>query len=282
MKTTEFNKIVSRLKEKIHQSDSGEENFQTRVLVNIDYCATAYNELRNLALKSTLNQDEEIYLFKVIKPYVLGEYMYYSKLFEIQTQKPVTSIKEQKKFFKRIMLKAQQFFNENREFYHYHLSGSEQFDDKYFVRTKTICWINPQQIVADLDFSTSHDYKLAMIKFYRKITEHCKTEMNNLKAIKKQDILQDGFQQIKTTLFWTAKKRALLELIYGIYSTRAVNNGKVDIKDLVKVFEIIFNIKLAGFYHTWFEIRQRKIERTRFIDLMKNCLINLMEDADER
>ena len=281
MKTNQFNEIADRLKEKIHQPDSNENNFQNKILMNLDYCVSAYNSLRDFVLNSTLNQEEEIYLFKVIKPYVLGEYLYHSKLFEIQTQKPVVSIKKQKKFFREIILKAQQFFMENREFYHYCLSGSKHFDDKYFVRTKTICWLNPQQIVTDMDFSTSHDYKLATIISYQKIIDHCKTEVNHLNTLKKQVILMNGVQ-IKSKLTWTETKRALLELIYAIYSTGAVNNGKVDIKDLVKAFESIFNISLPRYYHTWMEIRQRKIRRTQFIDLMKKCLIRRMDDADEK
>ncbi len=281
MKTNQFEEITNRLKEKINQSDSGEDSFQNRILVNIDYCVSAYNELRDFVLSSTLSKEEEIYLFKVIKPYILGEYLYYSKLFEIQTQKPVTSIKEQKKFLRGIIIKIQQFLAENREFYHYYLSNSKHLDDKYFVRTKTICWINPQQIVTDLDFSTSHDYKLATIKSYLKIIEHCKTEINSLNIIKKQVVSQEGFQFI-TKMTWTETKRALLELIYAIYSTGAINNGKVDIKDLVKAFEAIFNISLPRFYHTWFEMRQRKTQRTQFIDLMKRSLIKRMNEADEK
>lgn len=207
MKTTEFNEIIDRLKDKIYQLDSNEENFQSRVLINIDYCVSAYNELRELVLKSTLGKEEEIFLFKVIKPAILIEYMYYSKLFELQTQKPVASIKEQRNFFKEIILKSQQYLNENREFYHYCLSGSKHFDDKYFVRTKTICWINPQQIVTDLDFSTSHDHKLATMTFYQKLIIYCNAEINNIKIRKKQILSLEGLQ-VKTNLTWTETKRA--------------------------------------------------------------------------
>lgn len=283
MENNEFRRIINVSDEKVRQLDYDEDNFQNRTLAAINLYANAYNELREAVLKFGLNStEEEIHFFKITKSYVLGEYLYHSKLFEIATKRPVTSIKDQKKFLKRMIFQAQQFFNENHEFYHYYRSGSEHLDDKYFVRTKTIYCIHPHHFIIDLVFSTSHDYTLAAIKAYEKIIKYCKTEILNLRALKYPFISQKDSAQIKTNLTWTEKKRALIELIYGIYCSGAVNNGKIEIKELISVFEIVFNVQLPGFYHTWGEIRLRKTGHTRFIDFMKKCLIKQMDDADEK
>ena len=195
---------------------------------------------------------------------------------------PVASVKKQKKFLRSMIFQGQQFFKENNEFYQYYRSGSDHLDDKYFVRTKTICSINPYHIAVDLFFSTSHDYTLATIKANERIIAYCTTAINNLKTQKLQKISQNGLIQIKTNLFWTGSKTALIEMIYAIHSTGVINNGKADIKELVNAFEIILNIKLSRFYHTFFEMRLRKFDRTSYLDLMKKCLIKRMDAADER
>jgi len=178
---------------------------------------------------------------------------------------------------------AQLFFDENPEFYRYYRSKAEHLDDKYFVRTKISCYFNCHHFIVDPCFSTSHDYTLAAIKAYEKVIDYCKNEINNLKLLKRLPVSPDGSIQFRTNLTWTQKKRALIELIYAILSSGAVNNGKADINEMVRAFEIVFNVKLPRFYHIWFEMRSRKPDnRVWFIDLLKKSLLKRMDDADEK
>ncbi len=131
----------------------------------IGICSCALLELREYVNQQDFkSKEEEIYFFKVIKPYELGEYLFFSKLFEIETRRPVTTIKAQQKYLKKMISQAQQFFNENPESYQYYRSGATIFDEKCFVRAKTINCLNAHHFVVDLNFSTSHDYTLAAIK----------------------------------------------------------------------------------------------------------------------
>jgi hypothetical protein len=72
-----------------------------------------------------------------------------------------------------------------------------------------------------------------------------------------------------------------MQIIYGFYYTGAVNNGNVSIKELVKGFESLFNIKLSGYYHTFYEITQLKKEPLAYLDLMKETLLKLLEESNE-
>ena len=83
-------------------------------------------------------------------------------------------------------------------------------------------------------------------------------------------------------LLWTESKIALSELIYAIHSTGAINKGATDINELVKVFEELFHIELGNPYRAFVEMRLRKKDRTRFIDLLRNRLLDRMDDADQR
>lgn len=45
---------------------------------------------------------------------------------------------------------------------------------------------------------------------------------------------------------WTDSNIALVELIYALHSASFINNGKIDIKELVELFEKLFNIEPCG------------------------------------
>ena len=277
-------KIVEKLKDNLQKVDRNESCDLLYIERAIGICSSALLELREFVNQYTFkDKEEEIHFFKSTKPYVLSEYLFYSKLFEIEAKRPLTSIKARKKYLKRMIDEAQFFFDDNPEFYHYYRSGSEHLDDKYFARTNISCYFNCHHFIVDPCFSTSHDYTQAAIKAYEKVIDYCKNEINNLKLLKRLPVSPDRSIQFRTNLTWTQKKRALIELIYAILSSGAVNNGKADINEMVRAFEIVFNIKLPRFYHVWFEIRSRKPDkRTWFIDLLKKSLLRRMDDADEK
>jgi hypothetical protein len=206
----------------------------------IGVCSCALMELRECVNQQDFKtQEEEIYFFKVTKPYVLEEYLYYSKLFEIETRRPVTTTRAQKRFLKKMISQAQQFFNENPEFYQYYRGGSEHLDDRYFVRTEISCFLNCHHFIFDPCFSTSHDYTLAAIKANEKIIICCKAEINQLDVFKNSVALLRNLRQKKINLSWTGSKTALIEMIYAVHSTGTVNHGTADIKELVEGFEIL-------------------------------------------
>jgi len=69
-------------------------------------------------------------------------------------------------------------------------------------------------------------------------------------------------------------------LIYAVHSQGVFNNGSVDIKPIATVFERAFNVDLGEFYHTCLEIKYRKINRTKFLDELKESLIKRMDEQD--
>ena len=84
------------------------------------------------------------------------------------------------------------------------------------------------------------------------------------------------------SLIWTASKTAFTELIYALYSHGAFNNGNTEIKLIAKTFEDAFNIELGDFYHTFMELKARKINRTKFLDRLCEALIKKMDEQDEK
>ena len=275
-------KIIEELNGNLATAYNNEARDLLLIEQSIGICSSALMELREWINQYNFkDKEEEIHFFKVTKPYVLEEYLYFSKLFEIEIRRPVTTIRVQKRYLKKIISKAQRFFNENLEFYQYYRDRSTHLDDKYFARHRTINCLNAHRFVVDPVFSTSHDYILAATQANEKIIIFCKAEINQLEELGRATDLQKLLKQAKLNFKWTGSKTDLMEMIYGAHSTDSINNGKAEINELVKGFEIFFNIELPRFYRTFSEMKERA-NRTSFLDLMKKCLIKRMDETDEK
>lgn len=149
-------------------------------------------------------------------------------------------------------------------------------DYKYFVRGKHDIKLSLDTFYfeADHNFSTSHDYKVAKII------------ANDLIQVYLEDQLHSTLYRDKSLeppkLNWTGSKTALIELIYALHSQGVFDNGNVDIKVISKIFESAFNVNLGDFYHTFMELKSRKINRTKFLDNLRDSLIRKMNEQDEK
>ena len=85
---------------------------------------------------------------------------------------------------------------------------------------------------------------------------------------------------IKSKSKWTGKKIFLIELAYGIHHTDMVNGGNSEIKDIIEGFEQMFDIELKEHSRSFIEIKRRKIDRTKFLDIMKSRLEDRMDESD--
>lgn len=83
----------------------------------------------------------------------------------------------------------------------------------------------------------------------------------------------------KVKLTWTDNKSALIELIYALYYNASFNNGKADIIEISRYFEIVFNIDLGDVYRTFLELKNRNA-RTKFISNLNDILQKKMKEGD--
>jgi hypothetical protein len=77
---------------------------------------------------------------------------------------------------------------------------------------------------------------------------------------------------------WTDKKIDLVELIYALYASRSLNNGKVDIADIATFFEKSFQLEIGDVYRKYIEIKNRKFETTKYLDHLSEILRKKIED----
>ena len=81
---------------------------------------------------------------------------------------------------------------------------------------------------------------------------------------------------------WTGSKASMIELIYALHYQGVFDNGNTDIRLIAKYFENIFNIDLGDFYHAYLELKNRKVNRTKFLDSLRDRLIMKMDEQDEK
>lgn len=226
------------------------------------------------------DKNEEIEFFRNIKPMFVAKLIYYNEIYTIETNKPYGSIKTLRKFYKTELLKLKTFFDENQEFYRYYRTNNQCLDKKYFVRGKYDIKLTLDSFYfqADQSFSTSHDYKLAKILANDLIKSYIESEITKLEDT--HDHLQPINLPSKKQK-WTGSKVELIEIIYALHTEGVFNNGKSSLKEVVSYFESAFDIGLGQFHRVFLEIRNRKTEKTKFINTLKNKLINRMDEADE-
>ena len=80
---------------------------------------------------------------------------------------------------------------------------------------------------------------------------------------------------------WTGKAVWLVELVYALHSIPVIGGGCVDIKDIIALFEFIFNVKLNRFYDTFNSLRNMAKDRTPFLNMLRDSLLRKMNDMDK-
>jgi hypothetical protein len=224
--------------------------------------------------------EDEILFFKQIKPTVLGKLIYYNKVFRIETACPVSNGNMYESYFAMHLRELKQEYSEhvcNSDFYRYYRSGRNDRDEQYFTLGKINCYDGLNSFVFEIDtkFSTYFDYKVAKIianeLIYNYLTTKLSPEQN-------PDVL---LQQEETKdFFWTQTKNALIELIYALYACDAISHGKIGIRKISMVFQILFRVSLNDIHNSFHRMKTRAGSRTLFLDQLKYSLEEYMDRED--
>lgn len=79
-------------------------------------------------------------------------------------------------------------------------------------------------------------------------------------------------------LQWTANKIDLVEIIYALQASQAINNGNITLKELVEAIEYIFNTNLGDYSRIFYDLQNRS-NTTKFLDVLKDALEIKVERA---
>ncbi len=247
------------------------------VEVTITTIQKVKKEILRVGFKSV---SEEIHFFKEIKPQFTSKRIYYNSVYRIETKKPSGSTRILKKYYNNELEKLKRYFDDNLDFYKYYRTKSTYLDYKYFVRGSFDVKQSLDNFYyeTDLNFSTSHDFKIAKIianDLLQLYLEDCIKLLDR----KSNKLITQRNPNVK--LIWTGSKIALTELLYALQTEGVFNNGSADLKIIAEFFEDNFSLDLGQYRRNFLEIRARKENRTKFLDTLKTNLLKRMDDTDE-
>jgi hypothetical protein len=220
---------------------------------------------------------EEIRFFKEIKPRFFALLIYHNGVFDIETHRPVGGGQALRAYLEKELGKLDEFFAANADFQRYLRTNATYLDEKYFLRGTHDVTLALDSFVFDADprFSTSRDHNAARMIANERLAAYLEAALAELEARKagRTGMPEGG------GLDWKLSKTSCIELLYALHSVGAF--GKTDVKRIASHFESAFNIDLKNYYHTFLEIRIRKTSRAAFLELLREKLIQRMDDADD-
>ena len=227
-------------------------------------------------------KEDEILFFKVQKPEILGRLLFFYKIYRIETQCPNGSDEVIKGYISRELDNLTYFFNRNLDFYQYYRSHSILYDEYYFVRGKSdlrLC-TDSAQFDKDPNFSTGYDYKVAKIIANEMLRIYLNKRLVKLET---NTQVEGNLQKcLKYPFRFTGKKVFLIELGYSLVSSGDINNGNVEIKEMMNFLGTVFQMELGDYYAAYIAMKERKKDRTAYLSRLQESLVKRMDEDDSK
>ena len=224
-------------------------------------------------------KEDEILFFKTQKPEILGRLLFFYKIYKIETQFPNGSDEVIRNYINRELDNLTYFFNRNLDFYQYYRSHSTVYDEYYFVRGNAdlrLC-TDSAQFDKDPNFSTGYDYKVAKIIANEMLRIYLNKRLVKLET---NNQIEDNLQKyLKYPFRFTGKKVFLIELGYALVSAGDINNGNVEIKEIMKFLSTVFQVDLGDYYASYIAMKERK-DQTAYLHHLIDSLIKRMNEDD--
>ncbi|CUP69816.1 MULTISPECIES: RteC domain-containing protein [Bacteroidales] len=227
-------------------------------------------------------KEDEITFFKTQKPEILGRLLFFYKIYRIETQCPNGSDDVIRSYINRELDNLTYFFNRNLDFYQYYRSHSTLYDEYYFVRGKSdlrLC-TDSAQFDKDPNFSTGYDYKVAKIIANEMLRIYLNKRLVKLET---NTQVEDNLQKcLKYPFRFTGKKVFLIELGYSLVSSGDINNGNVEIKEMMNFLGTVFQVELGDYYAAYIAMKERKKDRTAYLSRLQDSLVKRMDEDDSK
>lgn len=230
-------------------------------------------ELKDYVLsKGFEDKQEEIEFFRDVKPMLFAKLLFYNKLYQIETGRPVDLDKASRKYFKNHLAILEEGYNNSisvTEFYRYYRSGRRDLDEQYFTRGH-IYWkqgFDNWVFEMDVRFSTYYDHELARIIACDLLYEYLNFRLENLDYRPDQGGIKPG---TSTKIPWTESKNALIELIYALHISQSVGHGKSGIRQIAALFQSVFDVQFGDIHHAFHRMKYRT--GPSYLDRLKKSL----------
>lgn len=235
------------------------------------YCTQVNGILKDFSFRDLSG---EIHFFKNIQPLFLKELFYFSKLYALESDKPVGSRERQKAYYNLQLDRHSTLIDQHRSIYQYYRSGRSDCDHQFFIRGAKEAPFAPElNLYMDGQCASVYSLKVSELLAAEELCDHITAKLEMVQAA------HNDAGESQSPLVWTDSNASLVELIYALHARGAINHGKLDMKQIIQRIELLFNVKLGNFYQVIKSIRTRK-DRTAFLNNLITAAVKRMDDTD--
>lgn len=222
------------------------------------------------------NIQSEIYYFKKIKSVLLGYIQFLTFVKDIELRKPPIKSKKLKDYYLVELSDLKSKIITYNYWHSYYKSNSAMFDKQFFTRMESHMIKSIGDTVVEINKDTNTPYVpiFSMVIGFDLLNEYLKNKIKSFDCSNTIDI------NTESPLKWTDSKINLIELIYALHAKGSFNYGQIDLKSIAQYFENIFQIDLGQVNRIFVDIRSRKNGTTKYLDILKECLINKINNTD--
>lgn len=226
-----------------------------------------------------ISSQEEVFYFKYIKTHLLASIQYYSLVQRIELKKPPRKRKKIKRYYLKELYKIKRKLHKKSFYYNYYKAGSSHLDQQLFLRIGKDIFCTTGSYILDIDKrnSTPAVHVFAQIEAYERLRHYLKTKIKTFASKAKVESAKAD-----NPLRWTTSKVDLIELVYALHAAGVFNNGRADIKEIAECLQRIFDVDLGQYNRVFYDIRARKINKTKFLDALKDGLKKRMNETDNQ
>lgn len=251
--------MIIQLQEKISNELSGVsgDNRLQAISRKLNVVNEIVAELKAYILNySFKDQGEEIEFFKIYKPQIFSELLYYKKLLELEIDVPISK-NEQIKFYNAELARYNSFLDRKRNWTTYFRAGSSYLDDHYFMRNSRFDdpAVSSQMLASDTRFCTVGSIIFSQIICTEKLIKELERRIGLID--RNSEPGEEDSTKVTRRLKWKGPKVGLVEFGYACKETGALDES------LTVIFECLgefFSTKLDNTPRIFQEIISRKKE----------------------
>lgn len=280
MWTKEIDNLYSEMLEQLEKINSSMLDSVGNLSASLSLMRETMFSLREyIRVHSFLNEEQEIGFFKYVKPRFAAWQTYYIELNNLISSTPIGTDQMIRDYYINEIGIIDRFFKINAFYHQYYVKDEHSKDNIYFLRNNRSQFPPCGELFTiESDFSTELDYLFSKFRAYEMLRDYI---IKRIKFLYQESDRSSVMELVaKRKRLWSGDKVELVEIAYGIYYTRRLNNGKAEISDIIDWLEESLDIDLSQAYRMFVDIRRRKtISYTKFLDEMRHEIYIHIEDS---
>ena len=273
---THFEKLLNDLREGLSANASIRSPL-SRFNGAVKLTDKALLDLKSHLEQHQLTEQEEISIFKEVKPQIEAFRIEEGLRFSILNYKPMGAVKVQVRYFDEELVSIQSLFRRNAFYYQYYKNGFDELDYLFFRRgAGNLALPIPEIPDVEGDFSTPVSCLYSKFIGFERVQVFILREIDKLKPANGHT--SNALSDDRESLRWTGDVINVIEVAYGIWLTGQLNNGNATLSQIVRWLESQLEVNLGNVQKRFSEMERRKrISTTKYLDQMSHAVKQKLE-----